>query len=231
MQHRIVRLIAVAISVVAWSSGRAEDSSGYDRVSFSTNATSQVANDTLVAILYYERRGDDLASMADEVNRKISAVVTRSKAVEGITVRTLGYQTDRVRDKVEREKWRVRQSVRLQSEAIAPMTRLLGELQAEVALESLSYTVSETRRAQVEDQLTSEAIAAFQARAAAITRQLGGKSYQLVSMHIDDGGGGIVPQAMRREVMALSSVAPPAVEPGTTLLRVDVGGVIEVTSE
>jgi predicted secreted protein len=232
LQHRIFGFIVIVISMVASSPGRADGPSVYDRVSFSTNATSQVENDNVVAIMYYERQGNDLAALANDVNRKISAAVDRCKAVAGIAVRTLGYQTNRIYDKDEGAMWRVRQSMRLQSETIDPMIGLLGELQAEVALEFLNYTVSESRRAQVEDQLTGEAIAAFQARAAAITRQLGRKDYRLVSMNISGGGDAIVPQTMRTEVMALSAaVAPPAVEPGTTLLRVDVGGIIEVGSD
>ena len=221
----------MAIFVAALSSAWADERNVYDRVSFSTNATSQVENDTVVAILYYERQGNDLAALANEVNGKISAAVERCKAVSGITVRTLGYQTNRIYDKKEGAMWRVRQSIRLASETIERMSRLLGDLQAEIALDSLSYTVSEARRTQVVDQLTNQAIAAFQARAAAITRQLGQQNYRLVSMNISDGGDGIVPRT-NREVMALSAaVAPPAVEPGTTLLRVDVGGVIEVESD
>lgn len=232
MQKRVVHLVAMAIFVVASSPAWADELNVYDRVSFSTNATSQVENDTVVAILYYERQGNDLAALANEVNRKISAAVERCKAVTGITVRTLGYQTNRIYDKDEGAMWRVRQSIRLASETIGRMSSLLGDLQAEVALDSLSYTVSEARRAQVEDQLTNRAIAAFQARAVAITRQLGRKNYRLVSMDISGGGDGIVPRTTHREIMALSAaVAPPAVEPGTTSLRVDVGGVIEVESD
>jgi predicted secreted protein len=55
------------------------------------------------------------------------------------------------------------------------------------------------------------------------------KGYRLVNVSINTGGGQPVPlmRGMAMEAME-KSVAPPAIEAGTSILSVSVGGVIEL---
>ena len=130
----------------------------YDRIQLSAEASMPVENDTLTAQLYAQREGSDLSQLADEVNRKISQAVQRVKQVEGVSLQTQGYQTYPVYQQQRVTGWRVRQSLRLESRDSAALSRLLGELQSGLALESLQYSVSPEQRQAAEEQLIGQAM-------------------------------------------------------------------------
>ena len=221
--------LALVSSLTAQPLMAGEKARTYDRVQLSATATMQVANDTLSAQLYAQREGSNLAQLANDVNRSINQAVERVKQVEGVTLQTQGYQTYPVHQQQRLTGWRVRQSIRLESQDGAKLSQLLSELQSELALESLQYSISPKQRETAEEQLVGEAISAFQRRAALVTKQLGHQDYRLVEMHINASGDTGQPVRLRAGVMAMeSAVAPPSLEAGSQTLRVDVNGTIEL---
>ena len=64
-------------------------------------------------------------------------------------------------------------------------------------------------------------------RAELVRKQLAAKAYRIVDISINTGGGQPVPM-MRGLAMEAASVAPPALEAGTSTLTVSVGGVVEL---
>jgi predicted secreted protein len=204
----------------------------YDQIDLSAQASTQVDNDTLIAVLYAQQEGDDLNALTDSVNRAINQAVLQAKSAEGVTVQTLGYQTSPIYQQQRLSGWRVRQSIRLESRHSGHLSQLLSRLQSTLALDSLSYTVSTEQRQSVEDQLIGQAIDAFQHRARLVAERLGHKRYRLLEMSIDTGGQMPQPQRMRANMMALDNpVAAPSLEAGTQTLRVEVRGRIELQIE
>ncbi|MGD8310696.1 MAG: hypothetical protein PVG98_14775, partial [Chromatiales bacterium] len=80
--------LLIALAPVAGPAA-GERAAEYDRVSLSASASAQVENDTLVAVLYEQREGDDPAMLAGQVNRSIGRAVARVKQVEDVEVQTL----------------------------------------------------------------------------------------------------------------------------------------------
>ena len=194
----------------------------YDQIDLSAQASTQVDNDTLIAVLYAQQEGDDLNALTDGVNRAITQAVKQAKSAEGVTVQTLGYQTSPIYQQQRLSGWRVRQSIRLES-------RQSGRLSQLLSLDSLSYAVSTERQQSVEDQLIAQAIDAFQHRAKLVAERLGHKRYRLVEMSINTGSQMPQPQRVRASMMALESpVAAPSLEAGSQTLRVEVSGRIEL---
>lgn len=206
----------------------AEEPILYDRVTLSAEAMEDIANDTLVAVMYAQREGSDLTKMADEVNRAISQAVSRSKKQSDVNVQTQAYQTQPVYQQQRLTGWRVRQAIQLKSRNIKSLSELIGELQNTLAVESMSYTVSHEQRTRMEELLIGKAIAAFQQRAQQITRHLGHKKHRLVNMDVQRSG--TVHPVLQRSYspMLESKVAAPSIEPGTQTLTVTVSGVIEL---
>ena len=124
--------------------------------------------------------------------------------------------------------WVARQSLRLESMDAEALSTLLGELQARVAIESLSSTLSKAARDSVEDEVISEAIAQFRRRAAQIAAEFDRDDYRLV--HINVGGYAIFAQELRRDNFALAAadVAAPTIEAGLQTVSVTVSGTIEL---
>jgi predicted secreted protein len=232
MTRKCVPFLAIAmmcLALLSTASMAGQKVRTYDRVQLSADASMQVENDTLSALLYAQREGSDLSQLANEVNRKITEALQRIKQVEGVNVQTLGYQTYPVYQQQRQTGWRVRQSIRLESQDGIKLSRLLGELQSSLALESLQYSISPARRQASEEQLIGQAIDAFQQRAALITKRLGHAEYRLVEMQINTAGEPVQPQRLRAGVMAMeATVAPPSLEAGSQNLQVDVSGTIEL---
>lgn len=206
-----------------------EKATTYDQIQLSANASMEVENDTLSAQLYVQREGSKLSRLADEVNKMISQAIAQIKQVDGIKLQTQGYQTYPTYNKQQVTGWRVRQSIRIQSQDSAKLSQLLSDLQSSLALESLQYNVSPAKRTAAEEKLIGEAISSFQKRAALVTKHLGRNDYRLVSMNINTSGQPVHPVRMRASMMAMeASVAQPSLEAGSQTIRVDVSGTIEL---
>ena len=202
----------------------------YDRINFQVQETKEVDNDTLVAVMYYERSGQQPTAMADEVNKTIGWAVDTAKKVESVKVQTLNYRQEPLYKNQSIAGWRVRQSIRLESTNAPALSALIGELQQRLSIEALHYTVSTEVRTQVEDLLIVQALARFKRRAKLISDELGRPDYRLVSMDINASGGSVMPVRMRAvSAMAESSgVAPPTLEAGVQTISVQVSGSIEL---
>jgi predicted secreted protein len=129
----------------------------YDRISFSVSTGESVANDTLVAVLYAQQEGTDASRLSRTVNRTIEKAVKIAKSNPAIKVRTLDYTTSPRYQKQKLSGWRVRQSIRLESRDATALSELIGELQQELNVGSISYTLSVERRAESEERLIGSA--------------------------------------------------------------------------
>lgn len=209
-----------------------EEQLTYDRINLSAIASDKVENDTLITVLYYQKEGDDLSGLSDEVNKVIGNAIEQSKKTANVIVQTLGYHSSPVYQKERLAGWRVRQSIRLESKDITRLNKLIGNLQSKLAIENIGYEVSPESRSKVEERLISEAITAFNKRAKLITKDLGRTKYRLVEMNVNTTGGPIRPMRMRgAPMMAEAAVAPPAIEAGQQKIQVNIQGTIELQVE
>ena len=219
----------VAFSIIE-SAVAHEIPQSYDRINFQVSAVEEVANNTLVAIMYSERSGQKASTIADEVNRSISWAVDLAKKGDTIKAQTLHYRQDPLYNNQSIIGWRIRQSIRLESMDVESLSALIAELQARLSVASLRYTISPTRRDEVERRLIAEALSRFKSRGEQIKVELGRSDYRIVNLDVITSGQSPAPVRMRAAaMMESSSVAPPAIEPGAQTIRVQVSGTIELT--
>jgi predicted secreted protein len=217
----------MAISVPAW----AEEALRYDQISFSVQAEQSVDNDQLVAVLYAREEGRDARAVADKVNRAVSWGVQRAKSAKGVTVQTLDYRTQPLYDRNGQlsGRWQVSQSLRVESADAAAMSELLGELQQQLAVQSVGYELSAERREAAEQGLIGGALKRFRERAELIAREMGAAGYRVVQMDVNTPNVGAPrPMLMRAAAMEMADAAPPALEAGDQQVRVQVRGSIEL---
>jgi predicted secreted protein len=138
-----------------------------------------------------------------------------------------GYHTQPVYHEGKLRRWSASQELVLEGSDADAMTALLGVLQSRVQLRAFGFSVSEESQRRVEEELVSEALAAFRARAELVRRGLEARGYALDELDINTGGHG-VPEPRRMRVMeaAHAAVAPPSAEAGTSRIRVVVDGTI-----
>jgi predicted secreted protein len=230
LTHLISTILIIALPLQAQ-----EQTIHYDQISLQTHASQDIENDTLIAVMYAQREGPQLPPLTEQINRLIGKAVAQAKQAEKIKVTTLGYQTYPVYQKQRLSGWRVRQSIRLESRQNEALSQLLGQLQSQLALESISYTLSSERRQEMEEQLIVKAIDAFRHRAKQVTRQMQRRRYRMIEMVIQTDDHTHSPSPMRTEMMAFQSGGSknqtPTLEGGTQTVRVEISGKIELQTQ
>lgn len=220
--------LSLLIGLVLQPLFAAEQDQSYDRIKLRVEVSREVENDTLEAVLFYQREGGDATKLAKEVNKKIADALKLAKQKSEIKVQTLGYQTTPVYRKQILTGWRVKQSIRLKSQNAAGLSNLIGELQEILAVQSVGYNVSRNKRNETENGLISEAIESFQQRAKLITESLGRSTFRLVQMDVNTQDMSPRPMMRNRAFAAKAEDAAPTLEAGTQTLRVTVSGTIEL---
>jgi len=221
MKRFLIGVIALA-SACAWAAEPVTPSA--PAVSVTASATTSVANDRMFAWLRAEVDNADPARAATDVNARIGKAIARAKATPGVEVKTSGYSSYQVTDKTL-TRWRVQQSISLESSDFATLAALLTKLQSEDALvmSGMSFGVSNDARRKVEDALTQEAIKGWQARAQSASKALGFDAWRVGHVNVMTGEP-MRPQPMMRMAAAAGGAAPVNAEGGNTDVTVTVSG-------
>ena len=197
-----------------------------DVVNLQAEASREVENDQLVAVLAAEAQGANPAELAEAVNRKMAEALKSAKEVPSVKLRSGNYQTFPQRGKEGRiESWQVSQELRLESGDVAAAARLIGRLQQNLSVRSMAMRLAPQTRRAAEDALIAEAVSAFEARAEVVRKALRAKGYGVRELNIGAGGGG--PRPLQYE-MGAARAAPVAVEAGVSQVTVTVNGSIQL---
>lgn len=199
-----------------------------NRVRFRVESAREVPNDWVRAVVGVTAEDVDPAALADTVNRAMAWALEQAREESRVEAKSGGYTTYPVHEKGKLRRWRASQDLLLEGSDTEAMTALVGTLQARLQLRSFGFSVSHETRDRVEEELVAEALDAFQARAELVRKSLDAGGYAIDDISID-GGGGRPPPMMRAQLAEAgmaASVAPPAVEGGSSRLTVAVQGTI-----
>jgi predicted secreted protein len=234
MQNRSAAAAAIWGFTAWWVAGLCASAAAEDadeprrRVSFSVESAREVSNDWIRAVVGVTEEDADPAQAADRVNRTMAWALEQARGDDRVKTSSGGYHTQPVYHEGKLRRWRASQELVLEGGDPDAMTELLGILQSRVQLRAFGFSVSEERRRRVEEELVSEALGAFRARAELVRRGLEARGYALDELAIDTGGHHIpARRAMRTmETAVHAAVAPPPAEAGTSRIRVVVNGSI-----
>lgn len=204
----------------------------YNRVSFTVSSETEVENDRLVAVLFYEAKGKDTRALATQVNEAISWGMGVAKKQPKVESQTLTYSTNPFYNDGKVEGWRVRQSVQLKSDDSQALSELLGQLQEKLSIESVQYEVSSRLRKATEEKLIADALGKFKTRAEQILKNMGRQSYKLVNLNVSNSFSQRPPYPMvsARGGYAMAEAAPsPELTAGTQQIVINVNAEIELS--
>ena len=200
----------------------------YNRISLSENATTDVDNDILTAVLFVQRTGKNTRKLSQEVNEIMTWALNTAKHVQQVKVQTLQYQTNPNYRKGVLSGWQVKQSLKVESKDMEAMNQLMGQLQKNLAIDNMSYIVSKEKRHKIEATLIQEAIKRFKQRAQLIADSMGKSSFKLVDMSVNTNEYQSPMPMMRGKMSFAADMASPAVEAGTQQITVSINGVVEL---
>jgi predicted secreted protein len=223
MKFLIVPLL-LALPVLAIAH---ETTDHYDRVNLSASAQTRIENDTITATLYAQEEGSDAVQLANRVNKRINQAVELVKQHDAIKLQTNNYSTSPVYHNNKITGWRVRQSIRLESQDMTLVSRVLGDLQQTVALEGINFSVSPGLKNSTDDELIVEALKVFEKRAKNISQQLKRKNYKIVDINVSTAANHYARRNYEVAAMA-SKVSAPSIEGGEQTVQVTISGQIEL---
>jgi len=202
----------------------------YNTVTLQADAQREVQNDLLNATLFVEVNDATPAGVANAVNKSVNEALRAAKEFKGVRARSGNNQTYPVYSKANQlQGWRGRGEIRLESRDFEAVSALIGKLQSSMQLAGMQFTVAPESRRAVENELITEAIAAFKARAEIAKGALGGRGYKLQNLNVSSARA-MPPQpymAMAR-AQAAQEVAPPNLEAGISMITVNANGAIEI---
>jgi len=194
-------------------------------VTLSASATSSVPNDRMLAWMRAESDNADAAAAANLVNTRMAKALARAKAAKGIDASTSGYSSFQIAEKNVPARWRVAQTLKLESSDFTALSGLISQLQAEggLVVDGTQFSVSETTRRKAEETLTQQAIKAWQARATEAAHGFGFDSWRVGKVAIQ-AGDSFRPQPVMRAMAFEAKAAPVAMEGGNSDVTVTVSG-------
>ncbi len=223
-------MLTVAVWLSPYASAAEGNREAMNRVSFQVERSTEVANDSIRAIVGITDEDTDSARLADRVNKKMTRALAAAKAVREVHVESAGYSTYPVHQDGKLRRWRASQDMVLESRDVEAVTKLVGKLQGELQLRSIEFFVSPERRREIEDKLIAEVLAAFKQRAEIVRTNLSATDYEIVRIGINSQGAPPRPVrfAMEARSMAASKVAAPALEGGNSRVGVQINATIEL---
>lgn len=195
-------------------------------VTVSASATAIIGNDRLQAWLRAEAENASPATAASQVNAVVGKALAGARSYPAVKVATAGYSTQQVTEKGKPSRWRVSQTISLDSADFTVASTLITKLQEEdgLLLSSMGFSLADKTRRDAEDGVTRQAIRSWQSRAEQAAQALGFASWHPGHLTVQAGDGGRVYPAMRAQATAGFAPAPVALEAGTTDVTVAVTG-------
>lgn len=188
----------------------------------SQTAERTLARDLLRVELRVEETGPDPRAVQSAINRRMTAALDRARQAESVRVETGSYHVGEERPTNRAAIWRGSQSLILKSKNADATLKLVGALQSDgLSTASLGYEVSPETVRSAQDDLTAEALAALDRRAASIAEatHLAVLRYRDLRVGNAETEGRPVP---RFGGAAMAAGAPPVAEPGEAVVRVTV---------
>lgn len=175
------------------------DPLNYNIVNVQADASRQVSNDEMHAVLYIEKSNKQPAELAAQITQLMNQAMVSAKKYPQVKVETGSQTTYPIydNDNQKLKEWRGRAEVRVESTDFKAASQLVNELQQNFQTQSINFTVSDQQRKKVENELMVEASKNFQQRAQIITQAWSKSTYNLVNLNLNTSNYAPQPMMMR----------------------------------
>lgn len=232
MRNLILSSLVLATAFSTSVFAQSDNALNYNVVNVQAEATRQISNDEMHAVLYIEKSHKQPAQLATEITQLMNKATTLAKKYPQVKIETGTQNTYPIydNDNQKLKEWRGRAEIRLESTDFKATSQLVGELQQDFQTQSINFTVSDAQRKKVENELMVEASKNFQQRAQMLTSAWNKSGYNLVNLNLNTNN--YFPQPMMRASMAKFSAAPEMadaqdVSGGESKITVNANGTIQ----
>jgi predicted secreted protein len=188
----------------------------------SQTAERKVTRDLLRVELRAEETGTDPRAVQSAINRRMAAALDRARQAEGVRVETGSYNVGQERPPNGPMRWHGSQSVIVTGKDSDAILKLAGTLQSDgLSTAALGFQVSPETVHGAQEDLTAEALAALDQRAASVAGQMHLAVLRYRDLRVGDAETEGRPMP-RFAGAATAAMAPPVAEPGEAVVRVTV---------
>jgi len=225
---------AIAFSALFSSAvfAQSENQLNYNIVNVQAEATRQVSNDLMNATLYIERSNKQPAELATQITQLMNQATALARKYPSVKVETGSQTTYPIYndDNQKLKEWRGRAEINLESTDFKAASQLIGELQQNFQTQSIGFSVSDTQRKKVENELIVEASKNFQQRAQSLAQAWSKSGYNLVNLNINTSNYYPRPVMMRAESAKFATADAPMqdVAGGESKITVNANGTVQL---
>ena len=231
MRKIILSTVLLASGLGLAAATQAADPLNYNIVNIQADATRQVSNDQMYAVLYIEKSNKQPAELATQINQLMTQAVNTARKYPAVKIETGSQSTYPIYDNDSRKlkEWRGRAEVRLESTDFKAASQLVSKLQQNFQTQSISFSVSDAQRKKVENELMVEASKNFQQRAQALAQAWNKSGYNLVNINLNTSnyGGQPVPRMAMMKAASADVIPEQEMAGGESKITVSANGSIQ----
>jgi len=229
----LASILGLSSLVTSLSTHAADAPPEHRIISLQADTSRDVQNDEMQATLYSELTNNNPTTLARDTTQVINRAMELAKAYPNVKVNSGAQSTYPIySDKNKLTGWRSRAEVQLKTTDFKAGSELIAQLQTNMQLEGVNFSVSAKQRQSVEDELLTEVSKNFRARAQILQNAWGATRYDLVSLNINTSNDEPrpYPMMMRAAKFEAADAAVPAqtLQSGNSKIRVTAEGNIQL---
>lgn len=202
-------------------------------ISLQADTSREVQNDQMQATLYAELNNSNPTVLAKQTAQIMNHAMGLAKNYSTIRVSNGAQNTYPIySDKNKLTGWRSRAEIQLKTSDFKAGSELIAQLQSNMQLEGVNFSVSSEQRMRVENELLTEVSNIFRERSTQLQRAWGATKYELVNLNINSSSDEPRPYAMmmRSAKFEVSSdaVSAQTMQSGNSRVRVSANGSIQL---
>ncbi|MDO4441902.1 MAG: SIMPL domain-containing protein [Moraxella sp.] len=216
---------------LATLNAHANPNQSYNHISFSVEAQEEVDNDEIQVRLSKTAQAKTAKEVAKTLNKTINDALAITKKYPNVSVKT-GHQSTYPNYGTNNTitGFTGSASIQLKSQNFEEASQLIADLQTMMAVNDISFSVSDAAQKDINQRLTLNAAKRFQEQAQTISLAFGATDYKIVSVRLGEGdhyyARPMAAMAMAKDASA--GIENPNFEGGKTILGYQASGTIEL---
>jgi predicted secreted protein len=227
--------LAVALALVASLSSAASfaETQEHRIITLQADTSREVQNDQMQATLYAELNNSNPTVLAKQTAQIMNEAMGLAKNYPTVRVSNGVQNTYPIyNEKNKLTGWRSRAEIQLKTSDFKAGSELIAQLQSNMQLEGVNFSVSSEQRMKIENELLTEVSNIFRERSTQLQRAWGATKYELVNLNINSSSDEPRPYAMmmRSAKFEAASDAVPSqtMQSGNSRVRVSANGSIQL---
>ncbi len=233
LRQKRLSIVALTLTTLFISVPSFAENQEHRIITLQAETSREVQNDQMQATLYTELNNASPTVLAKETAQIINHAMDLAKAYPTVHVNNGAQNTYPIYgEKNKLTGWRSRAEIQLKTSDFKAGSELIAQLQTNMQLDGVNFSVSNEQRFKVENELLTEITKIFRDRATKLQDAWGASKYELVNMNINSSSDEPrpYPMMMRAAKFDAGSDAVPAqtVQSGNSRVRITANGSIQL---